>query len=115
MCQTFKSKRLSALVSIKGTDGGIFPDIDKAVGEFEAVIKWKQVSQHDLVPEPVAGFDNTYDTVKTKNDNLQKELQKYLSDVRELLGNRRNYNINYVSSKYAYELEVPKDLVEGEN
>jgi hypothetical protein len=41
VCHTFQSKRLLALVTVKGTDDGIFPDIDKAVGEFEAVIKWK--------------------------------------------------------------------------
>ena len=67
------------------------------------------------MPEPVLGFDSEYDRVKQQNESLQKELQAYLSDIRERLGNRRNYNINYVQSKYAYEIEVPKDLVEGES
>jgi len=111
----FKSDRLKALVQIKGQDSqeGIFPDIDKAISEFEALIKWKQVAQYDIVPEPVSGFDDDYDRVKAQNEQLQKELQAYLSDVREQLGNRRNYNINYVQSRYVYEIEVPKDLVEG--
>lgn len=78
------------------------------------MIEWQQVSAYDRVPEPVKGFDLKYDTSKKAGEVVEKELQSYLSEVRELLGNRRNYNINLVQSKYLYEIEVPKELVEGQ-
>ena len=58
---------MKALVTNKEA-GGIFPDIDKAVCEFEALIKWKQVAHNDMVPEPVPGFDSAFDRVKEKSD-----------------------------------------------
>lgn len=41
--------------------GGTLPDLDKTIGEFEAVIKWQEVNSTERVPEPVKGFDTEYD------------------------------------------------------
>ena len=41
--------------------GGILPDLDKTIGEFEAVIKWQEVNSTERIPEPVKGFDTEYD------------------------------------------------------
>ena len=57
----FKSARLRDLVKSE-KDGGLLPDLDTTIGEFEAVIKWQQVSAAgERVPEPVRGFDVSYD------------------------------------------------------
>jgi hypothetical protein len=37
------------------------PDLDAAIGEFEALIVWHQVGLNERVPEPVRGFDSNYD------------------------------------------------------
>ena len=52
------------MTTFKDGQTGIFPDVDKAVAEFEALIKWQQISAYDRVPEPVKGFDLEYDTAK---------------------------------------------------
>lgn len=40
---SFESVRLKDLVRSE-KDGGIMPDIDKSVGEFEALIRWTEVN-----------------------------------------------------------------------
>jgi hypothetical protein len=52
------------LTTVKDVKTGIFPDVDKAIAEFEALIKWQQVNAFDRVPEPVKGFDLEYDAAK---------------------------------------------------
>ena len=88
---------------------GLFPDIDNAVSEFEALVQWQQVSFTERVPEPVKGFDKVFDAAKTKTEQIQKELNNYLKEVRKDLGYARNYEIKYVHSKYPYEIEIPKE------
>ena len=40
-------------------------------------------------------------------------MTNYLKEVRKSLGFTRNYEIKYVHSKYPYEIEVPKEQIEG--
>ena len=66
---TFDSESKSGEAIESATaDRGLFPDIDLALGEFEALIQWQAVTQWDRIPEPVKGFDATYDTAKSKEE-----------------------------------------------
>ena len=55
-----------------------------------------------------------YDAAKNKSDAIQKEMNNYLREIRKSLGFTRNYEIKYVHSKYPYEIEVPKEQIEGD-
>lgn len=63
--ENFKSERLKQIVTYDTEEGvetkGLFPDIDSALSEFEALIQWQAISQWDKIPEPVKGFDAVYD------------------------------------------------------
>jgi hypothetical protein len=113
----FKSKRLLELITIvdESVEGGkgIFPDIDSAVSEFEALISWQSCNNYkdEKVPEPVKGFDKDYDKSKKMMAEVQKELGRYLSDTRAKLGHRRCYEVKYVHAKLPYEIEVPEYMV----
>ena len=41
-------------------------------------------------------------------------MNNYLREIRKSLGFTRNYEIKYVHSKYPYEIEVPKEQIEGD-
>lgn len=43
------------------SDGGVLPNLDKTIGEFQALIMWHEVNADEKVPEPVKGFDSNYD------------------------------------------------------
>lgn len=63
--------------------GGIFPDLDQTIGEFEAVIKWQDVNSTERVPEPVKGFDSEYDKSQDQLEKCMKELSEYLSETKK--------------------------------
>ena len=65
----------------------------------------------ERVPEPVKGFDKVYDAAKSKADDVLKEMNTYLKEVRRLFSCARHYEIKYVQSKTSYEIEGPKEYV----
>ena len=109
----FKSTRLKKISKVE-KDGGLFPDIDAAVQEFEALVSWSQFGggPEQKVPEPVKGFDPAYDKAKERMNEVQSELEKYLKEMRIKLGYKRCYDIKYVHSKMPYEIEVPEKCLE---
>lgn len=50
-----------------------FPNIDKALAGFEALVQWVP-SGGEKVPEPVKGCDDAYDLSKLKVKEVEDEL-----------------------------------------
>ena len=45
-------------------------------------MQWKHINSMERVPEPVKGFDKVYDAAKSKADDVLKEMNTYLKEVR---------------------------------
>lgn len=69
--QAFKSQRLKALTSVQKTSTlnsedatALFPNIDREIAGFEALVSWLPTKNGDMIPEPVKGCDSNYDLAK---------------------------------------------------
>ena len=118
----FQSKRLRQLTTFKDIDIeefnkkrksskksvtiGIFPRINDIISDLEGMIQLQ-----DKIPIPAPGINKESDIIRKKIDDVKAELNKILEHWRKYF--KGETNINFVASKYRYEIEIPERLVEG--
>ena len=84
---------------------GIFPSVQDICEAFEGMIHWDQGN-----PVPAPGVCPEYEQVKQECHLIEEKLQEVLVNEREKLGDK---SINWVHSKFRYELEVPERMAQS--
>ena len=59
-------------------DVPLFPNIEEAVREFEAMVVWKIDPSGERLPEPAKGVCADYDSLKARASSIVKQLEAYL-------------------------------------
>ncbi len=80
--------------------GGLVPEFESIIREFEGVIDWSQLGRGkdvDHVPAPNGGADPEYDQLGGKMKEVQKQLEDELGTWRDFFGDS---SINYAHKKY---------------
>lgn len=104
---TFTSKRLKYVSSIEGESGGGFPDIQE---DFAAVVESfnrEDASERGKIV-PMAGFDETYDTLCESLKSIEHQLNDILEKQQKSLGSKKVAYKDVGKEKYL--LDVPIEL-----
>lgn len=76
----------------------VFPEVNSAVAEFEALIVWTNGNNGEKLPEPFEGFDADYDNAKRRIELIEQKFDRHLQEVREMFGYRTTKEIKYAHS-----------------
>eukprot|EP00347_Sterkiella_histriomuscorum_P024111 403332270 len=109
-----KREQLDSQTSNQSQTTALFPEINNAIAEFEALIMWSNGSNGEKIPEPIEEFDADYDIAKKRIQEIEKKLDNHLQEVRDMFGYKSSKEIKFAHSTHQrYMLEIPKVLVEG--
>ncbi|CAD8137335.1 unnamed protein product [Paramecium octaurelia] len=104
----FKSERLRKMMTFE-EKGGLLPNVQEQLNEFEQYAIWEKEKDKEI-PKPVPGVLETYDQSVAGVQLVQQKLDNYLQQIKKILF-KNNGNIQYVHTKFRYEVEVPDELV----
>ena len=113
-----KSKRLNLLLTEESEtgEGGLLPNNCKhIITEFEKLIVWRPVpgsksGADTAMPKP--GLDDELDIAIAKVDAIKQRLDDYLFDLVLKFGNDERIKYTHILNRY--EIEFPKEHVEGD-
>ncbi|CAD8048051.1 unnamed protein product [Paramecium primaurelia] len=105
----FKSERLKKMMTFEA-NGGLLPNVQEQLDEFEQYIIWEKEKDKEI-PKPVTGVLESYDQSLAEVELVQQKLDDLLQKIKQKLF-KNNSNIQYVHTKFRYEIEIPDELVE---
>jgi len=76
------------------------------------MVSWQ--GKEKSIPVPCRGIDDQYDAAEERVREVRDELNSCLDRIRARFGNKGK-NIAFCHSKFRYEVEVPEELVKGNN
>lgn len=80
---------------------------DEVAGGFKQFIEWKE-KEGEGYPVPARGMHPSYDDANDKVKEIEQEFDDHLQEVKMIIGSEA---IDYVHSKYRYEIEVMESKV----
>jgi len=99
-----------------------------AINELDFLVTWKKVSNgaggEEDVPYPRPGLDEQFDKASDVEQEAKEKIHKYIEKIRNKLKETHKNDqkmlklipqIKYCHSKLRYEIEIPNELVKGDN
>ncbi|CAD8059529.1 unnamed protein product [Paramecium sonneborni] len=105
----FRSEKLKKMLTFEA-DGGLLPNVKEQLDEFEQYIIWEKEKDKEI-PKPVTGVIESYDQSVAEVQLVEQKLDDYLLKIKKMF-NKNNKDIQYVHTKFRYEIEIPDELVQ---
>lgn len=106
---TFQSRLLCQVVSLKSEKDGIFPDLSAELRRWETAFDHQKARTTGVIT-PKAGFDPEFDQALTGIKNCERELQDYLDRQKKRLGCKSM--AYWGTGRNRFQMEVPDSVSE---